>query len=59
MGQDVALLNAMMHTIIEEGLVDEAFVNDRTSGFEELKKNVADFLKSHLHLMVSIPNSSV
>ena len=33
---DVALLNAMMHTIVEEGLVDEAFVADRTSGYEEL-----------------------
>ena len=27
---DVALLNAMMHTIIEEGLVAESFVADRT-----------------------------
>ena len=29
---DVALLNAMLHVIVEEGLVDEAFVRDRTSG---------------------------
>ena len=27
---DVALLNAMMHMIVEEGLVDEAFIRDRT-----------------------------
>jgi formate dehydrogenase major subunit len=27
---DVALLNAMMHTIVEEGLVDRGFVADRT-----------------------------
>jgi formate dehydrogenase major subunit len=40
---DVALLNAMMHTIVEEGLVDEAFVQDRTSGYAELKANVAGF----------------
>src|SRR5262249_16091781 len=30
---DVALLNAMLHTIVEEGLVDEAFVRDRTANF--------------------------
>ena len=40
---DVALLNAMMHTIIEEGLVAEKFVADRTSGFAELRDNVAAF----------------
>src|SRR3954462_11237176 len=36
---DVALLNAMMHTIVEEGLVDDAFLRDRTSGYDELRKN--------------------
>jgi formate dehydrogenase major subunit len=40
---DVALLNAMMHTIVEEGLVDEKFIQDRTSGYEELKRNVAGY----------------
>ncbi|MFZ5507147.1 MAG: molybdopterin-dependent oxidoreductase, partial [Pseudomonadota bacterium] len=52
---DVAMLNAMMHTIIEEGLVDEAFVNDRTSGFEELKKNVADFSPEKMAKICGIP----
>jgi len=37
---DVALLNAMMHTIVHEGLVDEAFIASRTIGYDELKKNV-------------------
>jgi formate dehydrogenase major subunit len=40
---DVAMLNAMMHTIIDEGLVDASFIQDRTSGYEELKKNVESF----------------
>ena len=26
---DVALLNAMIHTIVDEGLVNEAFVRER------------------------------
>jgi predicted molibdopterin-dependent oxidoreductase YjgC len=29
---DVALLNAMLNVIVEEGLVDQAFIADRTSG---------------------------
>ena len=40
---DVALLNAMIHTIIDEGLVNADFVRDRTSGFEALKENAAKF----------------
>jgi formate dehydrogenase major subunit len=40
---DVALLNAMMHTIVEEGLVDPAFIADRTSGYDALAANVANY----------------
>jgi formate dehydrogenase major subunit len=39
----VALLNAMMHTIVEEGLVDPAFIADRTSGYDALAANVANY----------------
>jgi formate dehydrogenase major subunit len=40
---DVALLNAMLHVIVEEGLVNDAFVRDRTSGYEALADNVKKF----------------
>jgi formate dehydrogenase major subunit len=40
---DVALLNAMLHAIIDEGLVDERFVYERTSNFDALKAGVAAF----------------
>src|SRR5262245_47626076 len=40
---DVALLNAMLNVIVEEGLVDEAFIRDRTSGYEALAENVKKF----------------
>src|SRR4051812_24944887 len=40
---DVALLNALLHVIVEEGLVDEAFIRDRTSGYAELAENVRKF----------------
>ncbi|WP_299619337.1 formate dehydrogenase subunit alpha [Pelagibius sp.] len=42
-GQDVALLNAMIHTIIEEGLTDQQYIQAHTSGFEALKENVKGF----------------
>jgi formate dehydrogenase major subunit len=40
---DVALLNAMLHVIVDEGLVDERFIRDRTSGYEALAENVKKF----------------
>ncbi|SOZ08241.1 formate dehydrogenase subunit alpha [Cupriavidus taiwanensis] len=40
---DVALLNAMMHVIVNEGLVDQDFIDSRTIGFDELQRNVAAY----------------
>ncbi|HYD93959.1 MAG TPA: formate dehydrogenase subunit alpha, partial [Noviherbaspirillum sp.] len=40
---DVALLNAMMHVIVHEGLVDEAFIAERTTGYDALKQNVEGY----------------
>jgi formate dehydrogenase major subunit len=40
---DVALLNSLLHVIVEEGLVDERFIRDRTSGYEALAENVKKF----------------
>ena len=40
---DVALLNAMMHVIVHENLVDHDFIASRTIGYEELEKNVAGY----------------
>jgi formate dehydrogenase major subunit len=37
---DVALLNAMMHTIIEEGLTDDDFIARRTKGFDAVRQMV-------------------
>ncbi|TDP72699.1 formate dehydrogenase subunit alpha [Roseateles toxinivorans] len=39
---DVALLNGMLHTIIDEGLTDPAFIAARVNGFEALKAAVAE-----------------
>jgi formate dehydrogenase major subunit len=52
---DVAMLNALMHTIIREGLVDQSFIEDRTSGYEELKKNVEAFSPEAMAPICGIP----
>jgi formate dehydrogenase major subunit len=52
---DVAMLNAMIHTIIEEGLVDEKFVKDRTSGYEALKENAKNYSPEAMAPLCGIP----
>jgi|SRR6056297_225579 len=42
-GTDVALLNAMMHVIIEENLQDREFIENRTEGYEELAETVKNY----------------
>jgi len=40
-GTDVALLNGLIHVIIEEGLYDDDYVKNQTEGFEDLKARTA------------------
>ncbi|MDH4288147.1 MAG: formate dehydrogenase subunit alpha [Aquincola sp.] len=40
---DVAMLNALMHVIVTEGLVDEKFIASRTIGYDELRRNVEGY----------------
>jgi formate dehydrogenase alpha subunit len=40
-GTDVALVNAMMKIILDEGLEDREFIEKRTKGFEELKNHLS------------------
>ena len=42
-GSDVALLNAMMHVIIAEGLTDRAFIESRTENYQALADSVSDW----------------
>ncbi len=40
---DVALLNAMLHVIVEEDLADKQFIEQRTNNFAALRDNVAGY----------------
>ena len=37
-GSDVAFYNGVMHVLIRDGLIDQEFINDRTSGFDDLSR---------------------
>ncbi len=54
-GTDVALLNAMIHTIIDEKLYDEQYIQANVDGFEALRAKVADFAPETMADVCGIP----
>jgi formate dehydrogenase major subunit len=56
---DVALINALLHVIIEEGLVDREFVDNRTTGFAELQAHLADFSPEAMAPICGVPAATI
>jgi formate dehydrogenase major subunit len=56
---DVALLNAMMHVIVEENLVDAGFIGDRTLGYEALVKNVRGYSPELMAPICGVPAETI
>ncbi len=54
-GSDVAMLNAMLHTIISEGLTDQQYIAGYTEGFEALKERIKDFPPEKMEAVCGIP----
>jgi formate dehydrogenase major subunit len=52
---DVAMLNSMIYTVIEEGLCDQEFVKNRASNFEALKENIKDYSPEAMAPICGIP----
>jgi formate dehydrogenase alpha subunit len=53
-GTDVAWLNGFINIIINQNLQDEAFIKERTEGFEELKKTVAEYTPQKVEQITGI-----
>jgi len=58
-GTDVALLNAIMHVIIEEGLHDKEFIAKRTEGFEELAATVKRYTPKMAEKITGVPQADI
>ena len=51
---DVALLNAIMKSIIDQNLVDENFIKNRTKDFKKLKEHLKDYTPEKMSLICGI-----
>ncbi|HYW56395.1 MAG TPA: molybdopterin-dependent oxidoreductase [Polaromonas sp.] len=52
---DVAMLNALIHTVIEEGLADQDFISRRASNYAALKENVKGYSPEAMEPICGIP----
>lgn len=58
-GTDVALLNAMLHTIVSEGLTDDQYIAGYTEGFDRLKERIKDFPPERMSEMCGVPAETI
>ncbi len=54
-GSDVAMLNAMLHTIVTEGLTDAQYIAGYTEGFDDLKEKIKEFPPEKMEAICGIP----
>ena len=58
-GTDVALINGLIHVILEEGLEDEEFIAQRTEGFEDLRASVQPYNPEMTAKITGVPAEDI
>ncbi len=56
---DVALMNAMIYTIIEEGLTDDEFIKNRTENYDAIKANIVDYPPEKMEKICGVPAKTI
>jgi formate dehydrogenase major subunit len=58
-GRDVPMLNAMLHTIVEEQLYDRKYVEAHTEDFEKLKEHIREFAPEKMEELCGVPATTL
>jgi ferredoxin-nitrate reductase len=58
-GTDVQLLNAMAHVLIKEGMVDQAYVQANTTGYEALVKHLEKYTPEYAAKICGVPAEEI
>ena len=54
-GTDLALANGLLHIAIAEGLVDDAYVAARTTGFDAVREGVTGYWPDRVERLTGVP----
>lgn len=58
-GTDVALANGILHVLIQEGFIDQEFINNRTNGWEETKANALKYTPQIASEITGVPAEKI
>lgn len=58
-GTDLALLNGILHLLVEAGQVDEAFIADHTLGWDAMPDFLADYTPAHVAATTGVPEADL
>ncbi len=58
-GTDVAMLNALLYTIIEEKLYDQQYIQGQTEGFDKLQEEIKDFPPEKMEAICGIKSEEL
>ena len=58
-GSDIALINAMIHHILEKGWHDKGFIEERTEGFAELERVVEGYPPERMAEVCGVPAEAI
>jgi formate dehydrogenase alpha subunit len=58
-GTDVPLLMGMMKVIVDEGLADQAFIEERCENFDEFKKSLKNFGLDFVEKTTGVPKDKI
>lgn len=58
-GTDLALLNGLLHLLIESGAVDQSFIDDYTEGFEQMPEFVAQYTPQEVERITGVRESDL
>jgi assimilatory nitrate reductase catalytic subunit len=56
-GTDLALANGLLHIAIREGLVDEDYIRDRTTGFEAVRAATNAYWPARVERLTGVPEA--
>jgi formate dehydrogenase alpha subunit len=59
LGTDVALINGLMHVIIKENLQAQTYIDERTSGYEDLTACVAKYTPEYVSDITGVPAQDI
>jgi assimilatory nitrate reductase catalytic subunit len=54
-GSDIAVLNCMLRQVIHDGLVDDAYVRERTTGWEDVQRTVESYTPELAERIAGVP----